>query len=305
MSQFSRTGRVLLLSLLPVTACRWSDSLLTVRDRGGTDGGTGGGATGGTGGEAGGGAGAEAGSAACRGSVCVDHVGTDAGNGLTEGLVVWYRCESTAGSSDTVLPDSTTHGNDGILVTGAAGAPAYSFAAGTVGNALELSYANEGYVAMPAGLLADACEATIATWVYINSNVNAWTRIWDFGQDTNRYMFLTPITNTDDLARFGISICGNTQEEVITGQAPILTLAWTHVAVVLGPSGGTLYVDGAPVGTNSSMTLRPADLGSTPYSYIGRSQFSDDPYLDADIDDFRVYDRALSPEEIQTLASGS
>ena len=305
---------------LPVAACSWSDALLTAHDGGGAggpaSGGTGGAADGGAGGAVGGGAdggaggahggaGAEAAGEACAGSVCGSHVGVDAGNGLTEGLVAWYRCESAAGTTETVLPDSTAHGNDGTLVTGAAGAPGHSFAAGRIGNALDLSYANEGYVTLPAGLLADACEATIATWVYINSNVNAWTRIWDFGQDTTSYMFLTPITNTDDLARFGMSICGNTQEEVITGQAPIATLTWTHVAVVLGPSGGTLYVDGAPVGTNSSMTLRPADLGSTPYNYIGRSQFSDDPYLDADIDDFRVYDRALSPEEIQALASGS
>jgi hypothetical protein len=323
-SQSSRIGRlvdvanVLSLSLhlfvaLSVTACSWSDALLTARDRGGT----GGTATGGAGGAASGGAdaaasggaggandGAGAGGEACVGSACGNHAGIDTDGGLTEGLVAWYRCESAAGGSNTVLTDSTTHGNDGTLVTGAAGSPGYGFAAGKLGNALDLSVANEGYVAMPAGLLADACEATIATWVYINSNVNAWTRIWDFGQDTNRYMFLTPITNTDDLARFGISICGNTREEVITGQAPIPTLTWTHVAVVLGPSGGTLYVDGVPVGANSSMTLRPADLGSTPYNYIGRSQFSDDPYLDGDIDEFRVYDRALSPEEIQALASG-
>jgi uncharacterized protein len=39
-------------------------------------------------------------------------------------------------------------------------------------------------------------------------------------------------------------------------------------------------------------------------NYIGRSQFSDDPYLDANIDEFRVYNRALSPDEIQALANG-
>jgi hypothetical protein len=323
---------VLLLALgpwvvLPLTACRWSDALLTVHGAGGgASGGTGGDATGGTGGDARGGAGGaagggpggaasggaepesqagQAGAAACTGNVCGNHVGIDADGGPTDGLIAWYPCESAADSADAVLPDSTTRGNDAALLSGAAGAPGHGFVAGKVGNALALSYANQGYVTLPAGLLANACEATIATWVYINSNVNAWTRIWDFGQDMTRYMFLTPITNTDNRARFGISVCGNTREEVIQGPAAIATLTWTHVAVVLGPSGGTLYVDGAAVGTNPSMTLRPADLGSTPYNYIGRSQFSDDPYLDGDIDDFRVYDRALSPEEVQALASGS
>jgi hypothetical protein len=74
---------------------------------------------------------------------------------------------------------------------------------------------------------------------------------------------------------------------------------------VLGSAGAVLYVDGVQVGTNTAVTLRPTDLGKTSNNYIGRSQFSADPYLDGDIDEFRVYSRALSSSEIQALASGS
>jgi hypothetical protein len=77
------------------------------------------------------------------------------------------------------------------------------------------------------------------------------------------------------------------------------------VAVVLGPAGASLSVDGVQVGASSAVTLRPADLGSTLNNYVGRSQWSADPYLDGAIDEFRVYDRALAPSEIQTLAAGS
>ena len=240
-----------------------------------------------------------------RGSACSNYVGIDGGGGPSSGLIAWYRCEAATGTSGTLLPDSTTNGNDATLVTGTGEPPGYSFAAGKIGNALDLSYAKQGYATMPVGLLADACEATIATWVYINSNVNAWTRIWDFGQDTTTYMFLTPITNLDNFARFGISVNGNQHEQNLKAEAAVPTLRWTHLALVLGPGGATLYFDGAPVGTNSSIVLRPADLGRTVNDYIGRSQFSDDPYLDGDIDELRVYNRALSPEEIQALANGS
>jgi hypothetical protein len=264
------------LALLPlvalaVTSCKWSDALLSEINR----------------------------------SVCTNYQAIDAGAGLTEGLLAWYSCESAAGTSGNLLPDSSGHGSDGTLLAAADGGPGYSFAPGKVGNALDLAYANKGYVALPVGLLADACETTIATWVYINSNANAWTRIWDFGQDTNAYMFLTPITNYDQLAKFAITASGREHEQAIEATSAVPTLKWTHVAVVLGPSGGTLYFDGAPVGTNSTMTLRPADLGRTVNNYIGRSQFSDDPYLDGDIDEFRIYNRALSPDEIQALANGS
>jgi hypothetical protein len=237
-----------------------------------------------------------------EGGICSSHEGIDAEASLTEGLLAWYRCELTAGSS---LVDSSSHGNDATLVTGTGEAQAYSFAAGKVGDALYLTPAEKGYVSLPQGLLADACEVTIATWVYVNSNVNAWMRIWDFGQGTKTYMFLTTITNTDDVARFAISVSGNTNEETIKAASAVPTLKWTHVALVLGAAGGALYFDGSPVGTNTSMKLRPADLGVTVNNYVGRSEFSQDPYLDGDIDEFRIYNRALSPEEIRALANGS
>jgi hypothetical protein len=272
----SRVITLLPFVALAATACSWTDTLLAVHDGGGTD-----------------------------GSVCANYQAIDAGVGTTEGLVAWYPCESAAGTSGTLLPDSTAHGNDGTLLVEADGGEGYRFAAGRVGNALDLVYANKGYVALPAGLLADACEATIATWVYINSNDDAWARIWDFGQDMNVYMFLTSITNYNQLAKFAITVSGRMDEQAIEAESAVPTLQWTHVAVVLGPSGATLYFDGEPVGTSSTVTLRPADLGSTVNNYIGRSQFSEDSYLDGNIDEFRVYGRTLSPDEIRALVNGS
>lgn len=239
------------------------------------------------------------------GSRCGRQVAIDAGGGLGEGLVAWYRCESGTGAGGKVLPDSSGRGHDGTLLAGEAGSAGHSFSSGKVGNALNLVEANKGYVALPAGLLADACEATIAAWVYVNSDSNSWSRIWDFGNDTNSYMFLTRITNTDQLARFGITNAGGAREELIIGQTPVPYRKWTHVAVVLGPSGGTLYFDGVVFGTNPSMALRPADLGSTANNYIGRSQYAVDPYFNGSVDEVRVYSRALSPEEIRALAEGT
>ncbi len=202
------------------------------------------------------------------------------------------------------MPDQTGKNNATLASSGTGGTTGYSFVAGKVGNALALSVASNAYATLPVGILANSCEATVATWVYINNNPN-WQRVWDFGNDTNVYMFLTTNSNASNHLKFAITISGNTHEEVINGPATNFpTAAWEHVAVVLGPSGGILYLNGAQVGTNSSMKLRPADLGSTTNNYIGRSQFPD-PYLDGKIDEFQVYDRALSPQEVQALYAGS
>ncbi len=120
-------------------------------------------------------------------------------------------------------------------------------------------------------------------------------------------MFVATTNNLTHVLRFTISVNGNASgaEQIVDGLAPLPTLAWHHVAAVLGSTGAVLYLDGVQVGANAAVTLRPADLGNTLNNYIGRSQFSADPYLDGDIDEFRVYDRALSAAEIQALATGS
>jgi hypothetical protein len=65
---------------------------------------------------------------------------------------------------------------------------------------------------------------------------------------------------------------------------------------------GILYVDGVAVGTNSSMTLNPSNLGNTTQNYIGRSQWAD-PYLNGRVDEFRIYRGVLAVGEIAVLAS--
>ena len=237
------------------------------------------------------------------GSVCTGRTSLNAGAdaGLSQGLVAYYSCDQATGAT---LSDLSGNNNNGALVTGTGGAVGYGFATGKVGNAMALTAANKGYAVLPAGILANACAATIATWVKINTQVN-YQRVWDFGRDSTMYMYLTT-SDAISMPRFGISIAGNGSHEFgIDGQAALSADEWHHLAVVLGPSDVVLYVDGQPAGTNTSITLRPADLGSTPNNYIGHSQFSADAYLDGAIDEFRVYDRALSPGEVQALASGS
>jgi hypothetical protein len=276
--------------VIGLCACHVAPDTVAVSSGGGGTGGAGAGGSGGT-------------STIDGGSVCTGRLGADAGAdaGLALGLVAYYACDQATG---TTLPNLSGNNNHATLVTGIGGTGGYSFATGKVGKALVLTAASEGYATLPAGILAHACEATIAAWVNVKSSVN-YQRVWDFGRDTTVYMYLAT-GDAVNLPRFGISIAGNGAHEFgIDGQAALPLEEWHHLAVVLGPSDVVIYVDGQPSGTSTAIPLRPADLGSTPNNYIGRSQFSVDAYLDGAVDEFHVYDRALAPREIQTLASGS
>ena len=91
-------------------------------------------------------------------------------------------------------------------------------------------------------------------------------------------------------------------EQIIDGTAALPTNVWTHVAITHSGNTGVLYVDGVPVGTNSTMTLTPSDLGMTTQNYIGKSQY-DDPYFNGQVDEFSIFSSALSSSEIATLVS--
>jgi hypothetical protein len=162
------------------------------------------------------------------------------------------------------------------------------------GETLSLSGAGQ-YVDLPDGILSSMSKCTIASWVKLDA-VSDWVRIFDFGSGTGNYMFLTP--DSGNTVRFAIKNGGD--EQVINGSKILSPGAWTHVAVTLDGTTGTLYVNGSSIGS-ASVSLTPADLGNTTQNWIGRSQYSNDGYLDAHFDEFRIYDSALSASNIEQL----
>jgi hypothetical protein len=45
----------------------------------------------------------------------------------------------------------------------------------------------------------------------------------------------------------------------------------------------------------------PKDLGSTTQNWLGRSQYTADAYFSGALDEFRIYNRALSAGEVRYL----
>jgi alpha-L-arabinofuranosidase B-like protein/concanavalin A-like lectin/glucanase superfamily protein/lamin tail-like protein len=172
---------------------------------------------------------------------------------------------------------------------------------GEIGNAVSLS-GNGEYVSLPNGIVSGLHDFTVSAWVNPSANT-AWSRVFDFGTGTSNYMFLT-LSAGGGPVRFAITATGNGAEQQLNAPGNLPLNTWSHVTVTLSGTTGTLYVNGQPVATNTNMTLNPAALGATNQDWIGRSQFGADPFLDAAVDDFQIYDRALSATEVASLASG-
>lgn len=190
--------------------------------------------------------------------------------------------------------DTTVNKNHGATLSAA------SYSEGKTGKyAISLNGTTD-FVQLPAEI-ANRQQLTIAAWINWKGG-NTWQRIFDFGNGENEYMFLTPNAGSSCL-RFAIK--NNGDEQYIDSEVKLTDKlnTWIHVAVTLDENNVCLYQDGELVASSKDITIRPNDFKPV-MNYIGRSQFSADPMFKGSIDDFRVYNFALTEEQIYDLANG-
>lgn len=173
---------------------------------------------------------------------------------------------------------------------------------GRIGSAL--SFCNTAsYVSLPTGVVSGLTgDYTVSAWVNPASNAT-WSRVFDIGTGSAASMFLT--VSAGSALRYAITTGGGAGgEQQINGTSTLPLNQWSLVTVTLAGTTGTLYVDGKVVGTNTSMTNHPSAFGQSTHNYIGKSQYAD-PALNGTVDDFNIYDRALSAAEVADLATGT
>lgn len=176
-----------------------------------------------------------------------------------------------------------------------------SYSEGKYEQAISLNGTNT-YINAPEGILNSLNDITIMAWVY-DTEVRSNSRIFDFGTGTDAYMFLTPKSGATGYPRFAIKNGGS--EYLINSMTQTLfpKNEWTHIAVTLDNNYGRMYINGVQVGSNTNLSVKPSDLISSANNYLGRSQFSSDPYFKGLIDEFRIYRKALSAKEINNIAN--
>lgn len=191
------------------------------------------------------------------------------------------------------LYDDTQNMMDGA----AYGSPAYVDGVKSGTKALRLSATKKQYVQLPYEV-ACSDELTVALWVSLRSTT-AFQRIFDFGYDENHYLYLTPSNGT----AIRLAMKNGDDEQKLDCSVKLPASQWKHVVVTIGGGKAVVYVDGQEVGSRSGITIRPSDIRPV-LNYIGRGQLSTSPFLAADIDDVRIYNYAISADDVQTIMGG-
>lgn len=136
---------------------------------------------------------------------------------------------------------------------------------------------------------------TFSVWIKAD-NTSAWQRIFDFGRDTQNYLFLT--ANAGGVIRF--EICKDGVKQGLNATKGIVSNVWTHIVLTIGDSGTKIYVDGKLNASSTDVTLRPSDVEPA-VCYLGRSFFDSDPLFAGILGDVCLYNYDMAEDDVTAL----
>ena len=181
--------------------------------------------------------------------------------------------------------------------------------------------ASGAYVDLPNGIVSSlGNRASFETWVNVQNNA-MWAEIFSFGTSQGgenssvgapdtRYITLIPqgpavLRLTHRQYPFGGA--AGPVESFVDAAGALSAGVWHHVVAVwdetdtaggANPNGTqTLYLDGARVGSSRILPNISLATLTDNNNWLGRSQFPD-PLLDASLDEFRIYDNALTAADV-------
>lgn len=207
------------------------------------------------------------------------------------GLVGWWRMEETSG---TDVADSSGAGNHGTI----AGSATWSTDAKEGDGSLTLDGAD--YVEIPSSIVDGENGVTLAGWARLTDTGSNGAVLIDIGN-----LFGITLDHADTAKGTNTYSYTGSSFEFLSSAAYYEDTGWRHFATVFNADSQQteLYVDGVLQGTRSLAGPVAFDLA------VNRTKLGDygsgsSWRLTGGLDDMRVYNRALTSDEIRELAGG-
>ena len=201
-------------------------------------------------------------------------------------LVGWWKFDEGMGS---VALDWSGHGNHGALQ----GDP--QWVPGQVGGALEFDGSGD-YVDCGNGPdLTITGDITFMCWIKVAAFSRSWETILAKGDDSYR---MSRGAEYGDSIHFG---CNGPSGGNLNATTVVTTNTWRHVALLYDGTNKIIYLDGA----EDARVASAGDIDSSTYNlFIGENSQARNRYLTGLVDDVRIYNRALTVEEIKEAMRG-
>jgi hypothetical protein len=218
---------------------------------------------------------------------------------LSSGLVGWWTFDGKDTFSNNKTADRSGNNNTGTLTNG----PVRSI--GKIGQALEFDGTNDYVHLGNTASLGLTGSMSVSAWVYahtypgasdnmiISKNIN--------GEPERGWELNATLDNELETMAFKVSSDGN-DEITVYGATELTTGRWYHMIGVYNASAQTmnLYLDGA-LDTDFVTGTVPSSQANSPANVHIGSRSDSQKFWDGLIDDVRVYNRALTADEIKRL----
>ena len=213
-------------------------------------------------------------------------------DGILNGLVGWWKFDETNG---TVAYDSSGNGNDGYLTNGP------TWTEGKIGGSLSFDGVDDR-VALPNSALNGLTNLTLNLWTKLNSGSQDHFFISGASSSQHNH-FLFGLTNTNEIHIWD----GNSKKNGHSYPPSNWDGKWINITLIrkIDGSGSQIFIDSVNVNSKAynASALSIAHKGL----WVGADQdrvnggWESTQFLDGLIDEVRIYDRALSADEVQAL----
>ncbi len=202
---------------------------------------------------------------------------------VTDGLVGWWKFDEGSGTS---AADSSGYGNTGTLTNGP------TWAAGKRGAAVNFD-ANDDFVVNAAFSWPAGSAISVAFWNYSPGGTQSSAFSVGGSGDPNRILAHAP---WDDNVLYWDYGSSGGPGRITTNYAGYLN-KWTHIVLVNnGTNFQAIYLNGSLITSDTSVDAAP---GAQSGIWIGA--FGSSYPHNGRIDDFRVYNRVLTAQEIYAI----
>ena len=219
---------------------------------------------------------------------------------FTRGLVGYWSLDE--GSGQTAF-DATDNNNDGTLgTTTSSGSDDPKWTTGKVGGALQFD-GSDDFVNLGATPLSSVTAGTISFWMKpdnFTADGGNWQEDGVFCKGAVYAAIVLPVVGGNNKIRYfyndGVVRQFDSNFNFSTGE-------WYHIAYTWDSGGTELYIDGSVDATSALTFTNMASAGLTEDFIIGRNltiaEHASLLYYDGLIDEVRIYNRALSAEEVR------
>jgi Concanavalin A-like lectin/glucanases superfamily len=216
-------------------------------------------------------------------------------------VVLLYRFDQHSG---TTVPDSSSSHLNGTLVNVATPDSAYVPGLSGYGKALKLVASQRQYVAVPEGNALDVNRFTLAALVFYTGVQTADTLDrWEVLEKAGAYWMNIRTTGVVRAGGFFGACAKSANWKYLDSTVTVPTNTWAHVAATYNGTRLTIYVNGVAAG---SMQVSGTTCANDSPLAVGAKNAPSkgllEAFWDGQLDDVRIYNKALTATQIAALA---